>query len=202
MVHVISTGGDVEMSFDKIRSFIAVDLADGKLIQGIVKSQTELALTGADIKIVEPENIHATLRFLGEVSSALLDQVKNELSQIAFPPFVIELRGIGAFPSSHRPNVIWVGITKGEEDLQKIFSQLEPRLRGLGFVSEKRGFSPHITIARVKSGRNREALHSAIVEMSDREFGLMDVQSIKLKKSTLTPKGPIYSTIFELKPKT
>jgi len=190
--------GEVELSFEKVRSFVAVDVTDSVILQRIVGCQTELTRTGADLRLVEPENIHATLRFLGEVPLPLLDQVKNELAQIAFQSFPIELRGVGAFPNPRRPNVVWVGITRGGEELQRVFSQLEPRLRGLGFPADRKGFSPHITISRVKSGRNREALYSSILDMSDREFGSMTVESIRLKKSTLTPKGPIYSTVYEL----
>ena len=190
---------EIEMSSEKVRSFIAVDVTDSILLQKIVSIQNELMRTGADLKSVEQENIHATLRFLGEVSLPLLDQVKNEMDQITFSKFDTELKHIGAFPNPRRPNVVWVGIEKGHDVLDKIFSQLEPRLRALGFQGENRGFSPHITIARVKSGRNREALYSAIAALSDKEFGGMVVDSIRLKKSVLTPKGPVYSTIHEMK---
>jgi len=193
--------GDIELSFEKVRSFIAVDVADGAILKRITDCQAELTRTGADLKPVEPENIHATLRFLGEVQVPLLDQVKSELAQVSFQSFLVELRGVGAFPNPRRPNVVWIGITKGGEELQGIFSHLEPRLRGLGFAADRKGFSPHITIGRVKSGRNREALYSGIMGMSDVEFGSMTVESIRLKKSTLTPKGPIYSTIYEQKAK-
>ena len=191
--------GEIELSFEKVRSFIAVDVADGVILERITDCQTELTRTGADLKPVESENIHATLRFLGEVQVPLLDQVKSELAQVSFQSFLVELRGVGAFPNPRRPNVVWIGITKGGEELQGIFSRLEPRLRGLGFAADRKGFSPHITIGRVKSGRNREALYSGIMGMSDVEFGSMTVESIRLKKSTLTPKGPIYSTIYEQK---
>jgi len=193
--------GEIELSFERVRSFIAVDVADGVILKRITDCQTELTRTGADLKSVEPENIHATLRFLGEVQVPLLDQVKSELAQVAFQLFLVELRGVGAFPNPRRPNVVWIGITKGGEELQGIFSSLEPRLRGLGFAADRKGFSPHITIGRVKSGRNREALYSGIMGMSDVEFGSMTVESIRLKKSTLTPKGPIYTTIYEQKAK-
>ena len=193
--------GEIELSFEKVRSFIAVDVADGVILKRITDCQAELTRTGADLKPVESENIHATLRFLGEVQVPLLDQVKSELAQVAFQSFLVELRGVGAFPNPRRPNVVWIGITKGGEELQGIFSRLEPRLRGLGFAADRKGFSPHITIGRVKSGRNREALYSAIMGMSDLEFGSMTAESIRLKKSTLTPKGPIYSTIYEQKAK-
>jgi len=193
--------GEIELSFEKVRSFIAVDVADGAILKRITDCQAELTRTGADLKPVESENIHATLRFLGEVQVPLLDQVKSELAQVAFQSFLVELRGVGAFPSPRRPNVVWIGITKGGEELQGIFSRLEPRLRGLGFAADRKGFSPHITIGRVKSGRNREALYSGIMGMSDVEFGSMTVESIRLKKSTLTPKGPIYTTIYEQKAK-
>jgi len=193
--------GEIELSFEKVRSFIAVDVTDSVILKKITDCQTELTRTGADLKPVEPENIHATLRFLGEVQVPLLDQVKSELAQVAFQSFQVEVRGVGAFPNPRRPNVVWVGIAKGGEELQGIFSRLEPRLRGLGFAADRKGFSPHITIGRVKSGRNREALYSGIMGMSDVEFGSMTVESIRLKKSTLTPKGPIYSTIYEQKAK-
>jgi len=190
--------GEVELSFEKIRSFVAVDVTDSVVLQKIATCRAELSRTGADLRFVESENIHATLRFLGEVSVSVLDQVKNELAQISFQPFVIELTGVGAFPNPRRPNVVWIGMSRGAEELQWIFSQLEPHLRQLGFPADRKGFSPHITIGRVKSGRNRDALFSSIMGMSDLQFGSMTVGSVKLKKSTLTPKGPIYSTIYEL----
>jgi 2'-5' RNA ligase len=152
---------------------------------------------GADLKIVETENIHITLRFLGEISKDLVEKTRQEMENLKFDPFEVELKGAGAFPNLSRINVIWIGIQKGALELSEIFSQLESKLRKTGFQLDNRGFSPHITIGRVKSGRNKDALYTAINEMSDREFGSMMVNSIRLKKSTLTPKGPVYLTIYE-----
>jgi len=83
--------------------------------------------------------------------------------------------------------------------LRSIFNQLEPSLRSLGFAPDPKGFSPHLTIARVKSGRNKAELAKLLNENADYEFGIVRAECLKLKKSDLTPKGPIYSTIREVK---
>jgi len=157
-----------------------------------------LIQTGADLKIVEPQNIHVTLRFLGEIPVSLVKSVCDEMRQIKFQPFDLELEGLGCFPDYRRPNVVWVGITRGEVELRSIFNQLEPNLRKLGFPPDRKGFSPHLTIARVRSGRNRQKLVEAVEALKDQSLASMTVSRVKLKKSVLTPKGPIYTTLCEV----
>ncbi|MEM3442722.1 MAG: 2'-5' RNA ligase family protein, partial [Candidatus Bathyarchaeia archaeon] len=84
--------------------------------------------------------------------------------------------------------------------LQNIFNQLEPQLRRLGFKPDPKGFSPHLTIARVKSGRNKAELAKFIGEHSNYEFGVVKAECLRLKRSDLTPKGPVYSTLREFCP--
>jgi 2'-5' RNA ligase len=157
-----------------------------------------LANTGADLKLVKPQNIHLTVRFLGNVSLPMVDAVHEEMKQISFASFEIELRGLGVFPRLSRPRVVWTGIKKGADQLVNIFEQLEPRLRGLGFKPDTKGFSPHLTIARVRSGRNKVQLAKVLREVEDYDFGAVKAECLRLKKSVLTPRGPIYSTLREV----
>jgi 2'-5' RNA ligase len=182
-----------------IRSFIAFDITDEKILKNISDAQAKIIETGADLKLVEPKNIHATLRFLGEISPIMVDKVYEEMKKISFSPFDFELRGVGVFPNLQRISVVWIGIVKGVKELTDIFSQLEPRICQLGFPPERRGFSPHMTIARVKSGRNKTELTQQIMSLKDYEFGVIRADCLKLKKSVLTPQGPIYSSIYEVR---
>jgi 2'-5' RNA ligase len=186
------------MSQERIRSFIAVDLDEASIRERLVAAQRDLQQTGAQLKIVEPEIMHLTLRFLGEIPQTTVERVKEAMSSVRFAPFEIEFTGLGVFPNPRRINVVWVGIKQGSEQLNDIFHQLEPQLRKIGLPPDDKGFSPHMTIARVKSAANREALVSYVDKMREQEFGRMGARAVRLKKSTLTPKGPIYTTIHEI----
>jgi len=184
---------------EKVRAFIAVDIEEEKLKQGFVKLQEELLEEGADIKIVSPENIHITLRFLGELEENVVQRVVDGLKLLRFQPFDVQFKGVGAFPSLTHMNVIWVGIKKGGDELRNLAEALEPQLRKIGIPPDKKGFSPHVTVARVRTGRNKQQIAKRLAELVEQEFGWMKAESVRLQRSTLTPKGPIYSTIFEVK---
>jgi len=185
------------VSQERIRSFIAVDLDEPSLRERITNSQRGLEQTGAQLKLVNPNIMHLTLRFLGEIPRAAVEGVKEALNGLQFKAFEAHFSGLGVFPSMKRISVVWVGMTQGSEQLNEIFHQLEPKIRQLGIPADSKGFSPHLTIARVRSGVNRDALAEYVSSMSDQEFGSMQVKSVRLKKSTLTPKGPIYETLQE-----
>lgn len=190
------------MSQERIRSFISVDLEDSSIRERIANAQKGLLDTGAQLKLVDSQIMHLTLRFLGEIPPAVLDQVKDAMDSVRFSAFEIDFNGLGAFPNPNRINVVWVGLKTGHEELNKIFNQLEPKLRMIGLPADNKGFSPHLTIARTKSGVNKEALANYLASMEDHKFGKMPAQSVRLKRSTLTPKGPIYSTIHEIRAST
>lgn len=181
-----------------IRSFIAFDIDSELVIKRLSEIQKTLVNTGADLKIAQPQNIHVTMRFLGNISPNMVDSIYEEMEKVSFVPFEIELRGLGAFPSLRYARVVWAGIKNGAEKLADIFDQLEPLLLGLGFRSDPKGFSPHLTIARVKSGRNKAELIRTVQEFEDYQFGIIKASCLRLKKSVLTPKGPIYSTLKEV----
>jgi len=184
---------------ETIRSFIAFDIENELVIRRLSEVQNMLVNTGADLKLVKPQNIHVTMRFLGNISPPMVDLIHEEMKQVSFASFDIELKGLGAFPSLRYARVVWAGIQKGANELMNIFNQLEPRLRKLGFKPDPKGFSPHLTIARVRTGRHKAELLKCLEDLADYEFGFIKADYLRLKKSVLTPKGPIYTTLREVR---
>jgi len=184
---------------EKIRSFIAFDIDDEQIIKRFSEAQQMLARTGADLKLVKPENIHVTMRFLGNITPPMVDSIYEAMQKVSFSLFEVEIRGLGAFPKLQYARVIWAGIRKGAEQLSNISDRLEPKLRELGFRPDPKGFSAHLTIARVKSRRNKAELIRCMKDSVNYEFGSLKAECLRLKRSVLTPGGPIYSTIREVK---
>ena len=139
------------------------------------------------------------MKFLGDVPEKNIDKIGDAISGINCEPFTANVHGIGAFPKPGQAKVIYVGAYP-EETFTKLYAEVESALTPLGFKREKRQFTPHATIARVKhiGSAARIGLEDAIKRLSDTEVGTMDVDTIKLKKSTLTPKGAIYETLKEV----
>jgi 2'-5' RNA ligase len=185
---------------ESVRSFIAFDLESQQVLTKLTEAQALLVKTGADLKTVEPENIHMTIRFLGNVKLDTVEKIFEEMKRIQFVAFDVKIHGLGAFPTPKYPRVVWAGITQGADQLRSVFSQLEPRLEGLGFSPDPKGFSPHLTIARVRSGRNKAELGRVINENSEYDFGVVRAACLRLKRSELTPRGPVYSTLKEYCP--
>lgn len=183
---------------EMIRSFIAFDLDEDRVRRNMSKVQQSLLETGADLKTVEPENIHATVKFLGDISPDMVDRVHESMKKVAFSPFNVIIKGLGVFPNLRRISVVWAGIEEGATELNDIARQVEANLRTLGIKPEPRGFSPHLTIARVKTGRNKDELARLTQTMADYEFGTIRARCLRLKKSVLTPKGPIYTLLREV----
>ncbi len=190
--------GERQKMSEMIRSFIAFDINNESVIRRFSEVQGTLLDTGADLKLVKPQNIHITMRFLGNISPSMVSSIHEEMEKISFTSFDVEIKGLGAFPSLRYARVIWAGIQKGADELANIFNQLEPRLRRLGFRPDPKGFSPHLTITRVKTGRNKAQLAQCVQNLEDYEFGVVKADCLKLKKSVLTPRGPIYSTLREV----
>ena len=180
-----------------VRCFVAVDVDDPEVLDALGTVQAGLVGSGGALKAVELENIHLTLKFLGEVDEGLLDEVKRIVSSLTFEPFRMTISETGVFPNLRRPRVIWAGVSEGVDELAAIFRKIEEGFVGLGFKREGRRFNPHITIARVRSGRNRDWLVEEVLRHRDAVFGGFEVRSVKLKRSVLTPRGPVYSTLAE-----
>ena len=174
-----------------------MDIANNPRIEGFA---SQLNSCGAHLKFVDLSHIHMTLKFLGDTKEEHVPKIRAVLEEGLknMEPFKIELRGCGAFPSLNYIQVIWIGALNAEM-LGKIAFYLEDELEPLGYRREKRGFSPHITIARVKSARNMEQVKKLLREKCEESFGEQIIDSVKLKKSELTPRGPIYTTVEEVK---
>jgi len=185
---------------EQIRSFIAFEMENEQVLNRLSAVQKLLIETGADLRLVAPQNIHITIRFLDGINPAMVEKVYEAMKTVKFRPFIVQIRGLGVFPNINYPRVVWAGMTDGVEQLKSIFLQLEPKIRALGFEADAYGFSPHLTIARVKSGANKQRLAELVTNRKDYEFGIIKADCLRLKKSQLSPKGPTYSTLKEFCP--
>ncbi len=179
------------------RCFVAVECGGDELVAKLREVRRVLEDARADIKFVEPVNVHITLKFLGEIEQSLVERASQAVEGISFQPFTARIERMGVFPNLRRPRVVWAGITEGASRLEEIWREIDDRLSKLGFERERRRFSPHITIGRVRSGRNRDKLVHEISSLSDFVFGELHVERVALKKSVLTPRGPLYTTLAE-----
>lgn len=174
-----------------MRCFVAVDLP-AEIKREIPAIQQAFAMNG--LKLVEPELVHITLKFLGEVPERRVAEIVNSLNRVSFSPFQARIRGVGAFPG-RSIRVIWLGASGPFEDLARaVDSALEP----FGFERDKK-FSAHATLARVKDPALSRILLERISGISDTDLGEFTVDRFVLKKSTLTPRGPIYEDIAEFR---
>lgn len=179
-----------------MRTFIAIELPDE--IRGtLAKLQDKLKQSQADVKWVEPHNIHLTLKFLGEINQEQLDNITRVLGQVCLSKkcFRMRLSAVGAFPKMDFPRVIWVGVEKGASETSEIAAQLEEGISILGIPKEKRPFSSHITIGRVRSYLNKDKLVNGLKKMEPLEGKEFAVTKLTLFKSTLTPIGPAYEAL-------
>jgi 2'-5' RNA ligase len=182
------------MQESKTRAFIAVDIPED------IKSRiTEISkgLDSSGIRTVGPEQLHITMFFLGYVDARQLEAVKGALSKMHARSFAVDLNGIGTF-DVRNPRVVFVSITKGSEELSAMYAGLFDDISALRIRMDERGFTPHITIARLKSftGKETNAVKALTEEYSSYDFGSFLCTSIKLKQSVLTREGPVYTDLF------
>jgi len=178
------------------RLFIAVEIEDRSVLSRIIEVRNQIMGLGVDAKPVEDENIHLTLRFLGDVEENLIPSIERAMEPLAsIPPFKMRVRGIGVFPDLRSPRVVWVGVGEGSEMLRSMRGILDRGLRGLKIYEDEHGFTPHITIARVRGRANIDKLSMYVEENMDLDLGFSSVTRVVLKRSFLTPRGPIYSDV-------
>jgi 2'-5' RNA ligase len=184
-----------------LRAFIALEIPAS--IQQAIQQQTAGLRKSADsslVRWVPADNLHLTLKFLGDVSSTNLQFVTQMLSREAdqHPSFSMEISGIGAFPNPRRPRVIWIGI-HAREVLPALYHGLETATTRLGYPPEERPFSPHLTIGRVKqtvSPADLQRIRAALKATNIGQLGKADVTAVYLMKSDLKPTGSEYSRLF------
>ncbi len=179
--------------------FVAIDMSKD-IIDRCGEVMSSLGGCGADLRIVRPENLHMTLKFLGEVREEHIDRVCEVVDRISgeFGPFRLALSGLGYFGKRGSPRVVWAEISDGRDVVSSISVALEKRLSHIRNDSKEP--SPHLTLARVRSPKGSERIAETIGQLGNVKLGELEVKEIKLKQSVLKPDGPVYSDfkVFEL----
>lgn len=175
-----------------MRLFIAIQVPE-ELKAKLIAFQKQIAETGADIKLVEPENLHYNLKFIGEVPD--WGPIKAAIKSIRGAPFKITVFGMGAFPGTNYVRVVWLGTREGTGELTALSKAIESNLELIGIPRDERGFSAHLTLARVHSERGHDALVQLIQKNENTEIGSFNADCFILYGSTLTPQGPVYKEL-------
>lgn len=190
---------------EQIRTFIAIELNDvlhrelATLEEGLKRERWS-----RQVRWVAPENIHLTVKFLGNVDKdrqAALQQAVTEACA-TYAPFSLTLSGLGAFPNTHRPNVIWVGMIGETKVAAELAESIEVACQNLGFPREERPFSPHLTLGRIRRETRpseRAIIGETVGKSTVGELGQLRVESVSIMKSDLTPGGSIYTRLAEVR---
>jgi 2'-5' RNA ligase len=183
-----------------IRSFLAIELPK-PILRKIEEVQGDLRLTRADVRWVNPEKIHLTLKFFGDIEESRIDPIVKSIEKPVKNtlPFSLKVRGVGAFPQMKNPRVIWMGLVEEREALSSLQKQIETQLEEIGFQPEDRSFRPHLTLGRMRSSRGKGDLAGRIEKYKEEEFGDLHVERVVLFKSDLKPTGPIYTALGDVK---
>ena len=176
---------------ETIRAFIAVQIPD-EVKSKFAEAQRKLMEAGADVRWVKPGNTHITLQFLGDAPVGKIEEIESALGRAAtFHQAVdISVEGLGVFPNARRPRVVWIGVSEGADSLAAMQASVSEEMRRLGFEPDKKGFSAHITLGRVKSQKNVQKLASLLEAEKD-----FRAEEIHLIRSVLSSEGPTYSTL-------
>jgi 2'-5' RNA ligase len=182
-----------------IRSFIAIDFPE-EIRKALEDIQRQLKPCGAGVRWVKPGSIHLTLKFLGNIQAAQVEDIAHAVAQEIgdHPPVTLCPAGLGAFPSPRKPRVLWVGLEGEVQKLKGIQARVEHALEPLGFAHEKRSFRPHLTIGRVKDRRRLQSLVDTMAALDVPPFDSFDVTEIILYKSDLRPTGAIYTKLHRM----
>ena len=177
-----------------MRLFVALQISE--------EIRAAIAALGHELKPLDhswtwtkAENLHATLKFLGEIPSEKLESIRQALRGVPGEwPIEVKFSGLGFFPNERRPRVLWVGM-KATPSLPALAAEIDAALAKVGVPKEEREFTPHLTLARNKAGNIAPKLREALAKCSAREFGMMDVSSFHLIESKLKSTGPEYTTL-------
>jgi RNA 2',3'-cyclic 3'-phosphodiesterase len=185
----------------RIRTFLAIDLG-AKMRGRLVALQEQLATEAPDVKWVEPENLHLTLFFLGEVDQReIIDICRAAQNAVAdTPSFDLCIQGTGCFPNARRPHVLWAGVGDGSAEVCAIHDAIEAPLLDLGcYRREARAYTPHVTLGRVKSEGSHDALVQALTNQQAWSAGETAVREVCVMSSELTRDGPTYTVMGRAK---
>lgn len=181
-----------------MRAFLGIPTTQD-VVPKIVRVQQKLS--EFDIKFVEKDNFHFNIKFFREIEDEKIDQLKEIVSEACekLEKFDINISGVSAFPSANYIRVIWLGVKDGYNEMVTLVNMINSGIETLGFEKEKQKFIPHLTLGRVRSGRNKEKMIAALKELEDIEIGMMKLEKVVLFQSKLSPKGPVYEEVFSVK---
>ena len=183
-----------------IRSFLAIEIPV-TVLKKIGEVQEELRFSRAEVRWVNPEKIHLTLKFFGNIEESKVEPIVESIGGPihATSPFSLQAKGLGAFPHFRNPKVVWLGLVDRQQIMIPLQKQLEDQLEKIGFQREDRPFQPHLTLGRTTSSRGRDELVGRMEKYREEEFGEFQVEGVTLFKSELKPSGPIYIKLREIR---
>jgi RNA 2',3'-cyclic 3'-phosphodiesterase len=179
------------------RTFLAIEISpDNELLN--VYNHLKEAFLNEKMRWVDPIHFHITLFFLGDTGEAQIPSIisKIEQSVTGISSFDLVLNGFEVFPAVLNPNVLWIGIEKNE-DILKLKKSIDKVLESFGFKAEKRKFTPHLTIARVKEVQNKSLVNDLLNKFKNVSIGLVKINKLVFFESRLTPNGPAYNKLSE-----
>lgn len=184
-----------------MRTFIAVDFSSTIIhrIAEVIKFFRTQTPEGV-LKWVLPQNLHLTIKFLGDIPEENIDLIKHLISTSiqGIQTFKISVEGLGMYPNQHTPRVVWLGI-KDHHSLSAIHKAVDQTLVTANIEGDRRGFSPHLTVARIRRKTDRdmaEEIGKTLSQFKVESLGTCFVDKVCLYKSVLTPEGPIYTALF------
>jgi RNA 2',3'-cyclic 3'-phosphodiesterase len=184
-----------------LRTFIAVEISP-EIRSSALRLIERLRASQAKVKWIEAENLHFTLKFLGDVPAEQINDVCRAVEEAASPftPFELVAKGCGAFPSPARPRTVWLGTEEGSEPMELLVQAIERLLEPLGFAREHRRFTPHLTLGRVREGPAAGLVQLAelIGKHGDFDAGSMVVDEVTVFSSTLGRGGPKYEALARI----
>lgn len=189
---------------ETVRAFIAIEL-DHAVLRALDKLQAELKRDSSQkaVRWVESSGIHLTLKFLGDVPIGQLEDLNAGLQRACygFAPFAISCAGLGCFPNPNRPRVIWVGVDEPRGVLAELQQAVEREIAPLGYPTEDRPFSPHLTLGRVRREASRDDVRRLGQLIAARQVGKlaqMEARAVSLIRSELRPTGAVYTRLFDV----
>jgi 2'-5' RNA ligase len=180
-----------------MRTFIGVALNDATRHK-LVRLQQQFSQSGSKVKWVEPENLHVTMLFLGEVDAREVLDVCKAVGRVTIklPAFSMSVAGVGGFPNLRRPRTLWIGIDEGAQELIRLHDDMEGELLKLGcYRREDRQYTPHVTLGRVRGDDLTPELRDALAQHADWRAGTMNVNDVHVLSSELTAEGPVYTVL-------
>jgi 2'-5' RNA ligase len=179
-----------------MRLFLAIPI-DKPILDALAGATDKLRETRAPVRWVRPEGMHLTLKFLGDTEPGRVEPLVEAIADVTegIMPFPISVAGSGAYPKIRSPRVLWAGVMENSGTLKRLVKSIEEEGEKLGFEREKREFSPHITIGRVKGNMNIARLIAAVKEIKDVHWGDQEAGEVVLYSSELNPGGAVYEKV-------